>query len=59
MIVGIPKEIKPHEYRTGMLPVGVEELTRAGHRVLIQKNTGLGSGIRDADYEASGAVVDQ
>jgi alanine dehydrogenase len=57
MIVGIPKEIKAHEYRAGMLPVGVEELSRAGHRILVQKGLGLGSGIRDADYERSGAVV--
>jgi alanine dehydrogenase len=57
MLVGIPKEIKAHEYRAGILPVGVEELFRAGHRILVQKGLGLGSGIRDADYERSGAVV--
>lgn len=57
MIVGIPKEVKEHEYRAGMLPVGVEELTRAGHRVLVQRSAGLGSGIRDADYEKSGATL--
>jgi alanine dehydrogenase len=57
MIVGIPKEIKEHEYRAGMLPVGVEELSRLGHRVLVQKGAGLGSGIRDADYERSGALL--
>ena len=57
MIVGVPKEIKEHEYRAGMLPVGVEELSRAGHRILVQKGLGLGSGIRDADYERSGAVL--
>jgi len=60
MIIGLPKEIKSHEYRAGMLPVGVEELTRAGHQVLVQRNAGLGSGIRDSDYERSGAtIVDQ
>jgi len=60
MIVGLPKEIKSHEYRAGMLPVGVEELTRAGHQVLVQRNAGLGSGIRDSDYEHSGAtIIDQ
>jgi len=60
MIVGIPKEIKEDEYRAGMLPVGVEELTHAGHRVLVQKDAGLGSGIRDSDYERVGAqLVDQ
>jgi len=57
MIVGIPKEIKAHEYRAGILPVGVEELSRSGHRILVQKGLGLGSGIRDADYERSGAVA--
>ncbi|MGB8298516.1 MAG: alanine dehydrogenase, partial [Polyangia bacterium] len=57
MIVGIPKEIKEHEYRAGMLPVGVEELSRAGHRVLVQKGAGLGSGIRDVDYERSGGTL--
>ncbi|HWA75698.1 MAG TPA: alanine dehydrogenase [Polyangiaceae bacterium] len=57
MIVGIPKEVKEHEYRAGMLPVGVEELCRAGHRVLVEKSAGLGSGIRDADYERSGAIL--
>ena len=49
MIVGAPKEIKGHEYRVGLLPVGVEELVRAGHRVLVQCNAGVGSGISDAD----------
>src|SRR5512133_2212892 len=57
MIVGVPKEIKSHEYRAGMLPVGVEELTRAGHRVLVQRSAGLGSGLRDSDYESSGAII--
>ena len=56
MIVGVPKEIKGHEYRAGILPVGVEELSRSGHRILIQKGLGLGSGIRDAEYERCGAV---
>ena len=57
MIVGIPKEIKVHEYRAGILPVGVEELSRADHRVLVQKGAGLGSGIRDVDYERSGGTL--
>jgi alanine dehydrogenase len=57
VIVGIPKEVKDHEYRAGMLPVGVEELSRAGHRVLVESNAGLGSGLRDADYERSGGII--
>jgi alanine dehydrogenase len=57
MIVGVPKETKAHEYRVAMLPVGVEELCRRGHSVLIQRGAGLGSGISDADYEANGATI--
>ncbi len=57
MIVGVPKETKQHEYRTGLLPVGVEELVRGGHRVLVQRSAGLGSGILDADYERSGGTL--
>lgn len=55
MIIGVPKEIKRDEYRVAMLPVGVEELTRAGHRVLFEAGAGLGSGIADEEYEAAGA----
>ena len=55
MIVGVPKEIKADEYRVAMLPVGAEELTAAGHTVLIEAGAGLGSGIADAQYEAAGA----
>jgi alanine dehydrogenase len=50
MIVGVPKEIKQDEYRVAMLPVGVEELVRRGHRVLVETGAGLGSGIADHDY---------
>ena len=57
MIVGVPKEIKRDEYRVAMLPVGVEELSRAGHRVLVQRGAGLGSGLTDADYRRSGAEL--
>ncbi len=57
MIVGVPKEIKAHEYRIAMLPVGVEELVRAGHTVLIEKGAGLGSGLADAEYEKNGAKL--
>ena len=46
MIVGVPREVKRDEYRVGMLPVGVEELTRAGHTVLVEAGAGLGSGLR-------------
>ena len=45
MQIGILREVKPDEYRVAMLPVGVEELTRAGHRVLMEAGAGLGSGL--------------
>jgi alanine dehydrogenase len=57
MIVGVPKEIKTDEYRVAMIPVGVEELTRAGHKVLIQESAGLGSGISDEEYAGNGAEI--
>ena len=57
MIVGVPKEIKQDEYRVAMLPVGVEELVRRGHQVLIEAGAGLGSGLPDHDYLQSGAEM--
>lgn len=57
MIIGVPKEIKQDEYRVGMLPVGVEELVRAGHSVLIEAGAGLGSGLTDHDYQQAGAEL--
>ncbi len=57
MIIGVPKEVKLDEYRVAMLPVGVEELTRRGHRVLIEHGAGLGSGLADGEYQAAGAVM--
>ena len=57
MIVGVPKETKKDEYRVSMLPVGVEELVRAGHRVLVQRSAGAGSGLPDDAYAACGATL--
>ena len=57
MLVGVPKEIKTDEYRVAMIPVGVEELTRAGHRVLMQAGAGQGSGIDDGQYARHGAEI--
>jgi alanine dehydrogenase len=57
MIVGVPKEIKTDEYRVAMIPVGVEELTRAGHKVAVQAGAGQGSGIADDDYARHGAEI--
>ncbi len=55
MIVGVPKETKRDEYRVSMLPVGVEELVRGGHTVLVQRSAGAGSGLADEAYAACGA----
>jgi alanine dehydrogenase len=56
-VVGAPNEIKTHESRVALIPVGVEELTRAGHKVLIQAGAGQGSGISDDQYRANGAEI--
>lgn len=55
MLIGVPKEVKRDEYRVAMLPVGVEELTAAGHTVLMEAGAGLGSGIGDQEYSEQGA----
>jgi len=57
MIVGVPREIKSDEYRVAMLPSGVEELTKAGHKVLVEAGAGSGSGIADDDYARCGATI--
>lgn len=57
MIVGVPKEIKADEYRVAMLPYGVEELVKSGHRVLVERGAGLGSGIPDEQYAINGAEI--
>lgn len=57
MIVGLPCEVKKDEYRVALLPVGVEELTRAGHQVLVESGAGLGSGLTDNDYVRHGAEM--
>jgi alanine dehydrogenase len=57
MIVGVPTEIKNHEYRVAMVPAGVKSLTEDGHTVLIQSSAGEGSGISDAEYLAAGAQI--
>lgn len=55
MVVGVPSEIKPDEYRVALTPIGVRELAEHGHDVLIQSGAGEGSSISDADFEAQGA----
>jgi alanine dehydrogenase len=57
VLIGIPKEIKNDEYRVGLLPVGAEELTRAGHRVMVEKSAGAGSGLSDEEYVRHGAEI--
>ena len=57
MLVGVPKEIKDSEYRVGLIPSTVRELTRNGHHVLVERNAGVGAGLTDADYRAVGAEI--
>ena len=57
MQIGVPKEIKNHEYRVGLVPAGVRELVASGHRVLIQSTAGAGIGVDDAAYVAAGAKI--
>ena len=57
MLIGVPKEIKRDEYRVALLPVGVEELVRAGHTVLVEAGAGLGSGLSDHEYLQQGAEI--
>jgi alanine dehydrogenase len=57
VIVGVPSEIKDHEYRVALTPPGARELVSAGHRVLIQAGAGEGSAISDARYRAAGAEI--
>ena len=57
MRVGIPTEVKNHEYRVAITPAGVTELVRQGHEVVIQSGAGVGSSITDDDYQAAGATM--
>ena len=57
MRVGVPKEIKNHEYRVGLTPASVAELVRAGHSVSVQTGAGLGIDFEDSDYVAAGAQI--
>lgn len=57
MRVGVPTEVKVHEYRVAMTPAGVKELRAHGHEVLVQSGAGVGSAITDAEFVAAGAVI--
>ena len=58
MNIGIPKEIKPQENRVAIQPGGVLTLVQHGHKVLVQKNAGLGSGFSDEEYKKAGAMIE-
>ena len=57
MIIGVPKEVKDHETRVGLVPASVTALVEAGHRVLVQSNAGKGSSLPDQDYVEAGAEI--
>jgi len=57
MRIGVPKEIKVHEYRVGLVPAGVRELVGAGHEVLVEAGAGVGIGVEDSQYRAAGASI--
>jgi alanine dehydrogenase len=57
MLVGVPKEIKDNEYRVGIVPSTVRELTDKGHQVLVETGAGIGAGLPDGDYQVAGAEI--
>ena len=57
MKIGVPKEVKNHEYRVAATPAGVHEFVRNGHEVFVERNAGVGSSIPDEDYVAAGANI--
>ena len=57
MRVGVPKEIKNHEYRVGLTPASVAELIAAGHEVLVEQNAGVGIDFSDKAYQKVGATI--
>ena len=57
MKIGVPKEIKIHEYRVGLVPAGVRELVDAGHQVLVESGAGAGIGFDDKHYQSAGADI--
>ena len=57
MVIGVPKEIKDHEYRVSVTPDGVRTLRQAGHEVWIERSAGVGSGYSDEDYRSAGATM--
>ncbi|MBV9831212.1 MAG: alanine dehydrogenase, partial [Marmoricola sp.] len=57
MRIGVPKEVKNHEYRVAITPIGVHELVSHGHEVFVQQGAGLGSQVDDDEYVAAGAKI--
>ena len=57
MLIGVPAEIKPEEYRVGLVPATVRELVARGHRVEVETRAGLGAGISDGEYLEAGASI--
>ncbi|HYF71480.1 MAG TPA: alanine dehydrogenase, partial [Nocardioides sp.] len=57
MKVGVPKEVKNHEYRVAITPIGVHELVAHGHEVFVERGAGEGSTIHDEEYVAAGAQI--
>src|ERR1035437_291420 len=57
MLIGAPKEIKDNEFRVGLTPATVAELTHRGHEVIIEKSAGIGSGLADDEYRNAGAKI--
>ena len=57
MKVGVPKEVKNHEYRVAITPAGAHELVRHGHEVYVETAAGAGSSIPDEDFERAGAEI--
>lgn len=57
MLIGVPKEIKNHEYRVGLVPETVRELSAAGHSIIVEHDAGLGIGAADTDYASVGAEI--
>ncbi len=57
MLIGVPREIKNHEYRVGMAPASVREAIKHGHQVMVETNAGGGIGVSDAEYSSIGAQI--
>jgi alanine dehydrogenase len=57
MLVGVPREVKNHEYRVAITPAGVQELTGRGHQVVLERDAGAGAGLPDEVFVAAGARI--